>query len=357
MNCPKLLVSVPPKVTTPSKFVSVSLGDPLELDCLIEAFPKGESYWSKQQLEPRHKNHLVLLHHKGRQPKQLHFASTLEGGPIIENATQLFKSHSAYQKWFTPPRASTPAAKLLAGPYESLSWRPNTRRRRRQVSLEGGQRESTSRDAISREQKPTDILELGYISGPDGSTWAPALPPRVDPLGLEASPARRPARAPSPSDASDPNDEPAEPSSEIEHEDEPSLNFGPAFDQRKTVGDSSMVSGLGSLDSSEATLNRKKNDQVTTNNNHRSNDSEIKNYDTVRSQQMVTVKQQPVNQYTYKSRLTIAKMSADDYGEYICHSSNVLGSSETRVIVTCKCRSIPEPCRRETLLLNFKISF
>ena len=48
----------------------------------------------------------------------------------------------------------------------------------------------------------------------------------------------------------------------------------------------------------------------------------------------ISVKQTALNPYTYKLRLTIAKMQADDYGDYVCSASNSMGSSQAHTIVT-----------------------
>jgi hypothetical protein len=47
----------------------------------------------------------------------------------------------------------------------------------------------------------------------------------------------------------------------------------------------------------------------------------------------VTVKQTALNPYTYKLRISIAKMRPNDFGEYVCTSSNSMGTSSARVLV------------------------
>lgn len=42
--------TVAPKTSIHSRYIYVNLGDPLEIDCIIEAFPKANSYWSKKPL-------------------------------------------------------------------------------------------------------------------------------------------------------------------------------------------------------------------------------------------------------------------------------------------------------------------
>lgn len=67
----------------------------------------------------------------------------------------------------------------------------------------------------------------------------------------------------------------------------------------------------------------------------------------------VTVKQTPINPYTYRLRLTIGRVQPDDYGDYVCVSSNSMGNAETHVTVTSKVsldvlalRRRPHVCRR-----------
>lgn len=55
----------------------------------------------------------------------------------------------------------------------------------------------------------------------------------------------------------------------------------------------------------------------------------------------MSVKQTALNSFTYKLRLTVAQMQADDYGQYSCISTNPLGSSEAHVIVTSKYATSP----------------
>lgn len=55
----------------------------------------------------------------------------------------------------------------------------------------------------------------------------------------------------------------------------------------------------------------------------------------------VTVKQTAINAYTYKLKISIAKMRPADFGEYICLSSNSMGNSSARVLVKSKFRRIP----------------
>lgn len=50
----------------------------------------------------------------------------------------------------------------------------------------------------------------------------------------------------------------------------------------------------------------------------------------------VTVKQTATNSYTYKLRLTIDRVQAEDFGGYICISSNPLGTSQEYTFVTSK---------------------
>lgn len=50
----------------------------------------------------------------------------------------------------------------------------------------------------------------------------------------------------------------------------------------------------------------------------------------------VTVKQTAMNSYTYRLRLTIDRVQADDFGGYVCISSNALGSSQEYLSVTSK---------------------
>lgn len=49
------------------------------------------------------------------------------------------------------------------------------------------------------------------------------------------------------------------------------------------------------------------------------------------------VRQTVINSYTYKLKLTFTKMTPDDYGEYLCISSNPLGNSTTSFALLSKC--------------------
>lgn len=55
-----------------------------------------------------------------------------------------------------------------------------------------------------------------------------------------------------------------------------------------------------------------------------------------RQQTFVTVKQSAVNSYTYRLRLTVARVRPSDLGDYVCIASNSLGTSSARVQVRGK---------------------
>lgn len=71
----------------------------------------------------------------------------------------------------------------------------------------------------------------------------------------------------------------------------------------------------------------------------------IENYQSIaqsegsQSKNTISVKQTAINPYTYKLKLVISKMQAEDYGEYSCMASNSMGSSESMVVVTSKSAS------------------
>lgn len=48
------------------------------------------------------------------------------------------------------------------------------------------------------------------------------------------------------------------------------------------------------------------------------------------------VRQIVVNSYTYKLKLTFVKVTPEDYGEYMCISSNSLGNSTTNFVLQSK---------------------
>jgi hypothetical protein len=62
------------------------------------------------------------------------------------------------------------------------------------------------------------------------------------------------------------------------------------------------------------------------------------------------VRQTVVNSYTYKLKLTFTKVTPEDYGEYRCISSNLLGSSTTSFALL----SMLQPTLMD---LSFKIAF
>lgn len=57
------------------------------------------------------------------------------------------------------------------------------------------------------------------------------------------------------------------------------------------------------------------------------------------SKAYVTVRQTPLNTFTYRLRLSIARVQLEDYGEYTCISTNSMGTSESMIMVTSKFRS------------------
>lgn len=54
------------------------------------------------------------------------------------------------------------------------------------------------------------------------------------------------------------------------------------------------------------------------------------------SQAFVTVKQTALNSYTYKLRISNAKMRSSDFGEYVCIATNSMGTSSAKVLVKSK---------------------
>lgn len=63
----------------------------------------------------------------------------------------------------------------------------------------------------------------------------------------------------------------------------------------------------------------------------------------------LTVKQTPVNSYSYKLRVSIEKMQPEDYGKYSCVAKNLHGSAESQVIVTSEYSSSPSHHQHITL--------
>lgn len=49
-----------------------------------------------------------------------------------------------------------------------------------------------------------------------------------------------------------------------------------------------------------------------------------------------SVKQTAINFYTYKLKLNVARVQSEHFGEYICTSTNLMGRSESSVIVASK---------------------
>lgn len=181
-----IIKTVAPKVSVQNKYISVSLNEQLELDCLIEAFPKPNSYWSKQRYS----------------------GEPLGGG----------------QHW----SSSSSSSSLPNNDQNAISFRRN---------------------------KP--IYEQISSS----------------------------ARLQAVQHQDDTGQQPGEPPAEAMERAESSL---------------------------EMTSMNEKNGRY------------------------VSVKQIAVNSYTYKLKLTIARMHLADYGQYSCISSNSMGQSEAHVIITSK---------------------
>lgn len=134
--------------------------------------------------------------------------------------------------------------------------------------------------------------------------------------------------------------------------DNPSINYTPSsleYDDTKRRNQEYEHSGTNLQTNSMRFINQPQNKiQFRQVERHLANNRPVGN-DPTPSQQSeslayVTVKQTAVNSYTYRLKLTIARMRHDDYGEYSCISTNALGSSEAHVIVTGK--------QRHRLILN-----
>lgn len=223
---------VPPKTSISHEYISVSLGDELDIDCIIEAFPKANSYWSKKALS------LSSLQQNDR-------------GYWADGSRWLQISGASRAPSYRAKQILLPTEGTSAFIEQEIGNSNRTSPADSQIELEVAKRAtSSSDDSLTRKQGAPDMSVAGrrhlisslggnfrWSSG--GSTQAP-----VAAIGTEQTPASTSSKA------------------------------------------------------------------------------------------YVTVRQTPLNTFTYKLRLSIAQMQPDDYGEYICISTNSMGSSKSKVTVT-----------------------
>lgn len=261
-------------MSTQNKFVSISLGEQLDLDCSIESFPRAKSYWSKQAPPAT-----LAMAATNKHPLR----SSLPAGVALHHRSRLFM-----QSW--PPKLTSLGATnvssstILAPPRSSATANLS----QRYLDLTGRERRSLELDASGQANKNLDKHRTMTTTNDIEASYFAAQ----------------------------------RQNEQYHHHTNQLVNdvISASVNSGQEVGDNEVDD-----DALEA------NGDNASNGNQENNASSATN-----TKQTFTLKQTPINPYTYNSRLTIAQMRPNDFGEYICHANNVLGSSETRVIVTSK---------------------
>lgn len=242
---------VQPKTSTLSRYTQVDLGDQLELECLIEAFPKPNSYWSKAA-------HTSSKQALTRGELSQHRVASTSGAISFDQKTFpelnfMNRNTSSYTKFVGPVQQQSnhqsQASTILIHPHNRIQFR-------REID----DTDTRLEDRVGRMRKSLSPIEQN--SDIDDSRLGTQA---IQMIGRQYR---------------------------TQHEGQNNL------------------------------LNRLQDSA-----NVRSNES---------SDSYITVKQTAINPYTYKLKLTIAKMQLDDYGKYSCIATNSLGTHESSVIVTSK---------------------
>lgn len=234
-----------------NKYISVSLGDQLEVDCIIEAFPKANSYWSKKPSS----GPTSLEQRKGASPASRWYQLMMSNEADINRGALLL---------------------------------PATEVRRHKPSLN---RKDPSR------RLPTNSTSADGDGGSDDDVLAESTSAKKSDGGY-----REPSAVP------------------YSHRHN-RIQFRQTIEQQRRselADEGNLRKPIQSNGSSEP-INTGQAAVAGSNNINKA---------------YMTVKQTAINSFTYKLRLTVAQMQADDYGQYSCISTNPLGSSEAHVIVT-----------------------
>lgn len=254
----------------------MSLGEQLEIDCQIEAFPKANSYWSKkpqihrsdatrlwsqQQQQLTYDGDRRALFHK---PKQQQLHQMLQDDMVVDSSSGIMNS------------SSLPLA-LVDGENE-MSFIDGDLVVGQQAGLSDKQANNNNHQLMTAQfssNHPHNRIQLRQVRRLLHGRYRRQVGDDESTVTLDTSSYQRPAPIVEPLAGS--------------------------------AGAESTTSSPGQSSSTKA---------------------------------YVTVKQTAINAYTYNLRLTIARMQPDDYGEYSCISTNSMGISESHVIVTSKCAAL-----------------
>uniref|UniRef100_A0A6G1S8R6 Lachesin n=1 Tax=Aceria tosichella TaxID=561515 RepID=A0A6G1S8R6_9ACAR len=253
-----LYVKFVPKVSIPVRTISVNLGEQLDIDCLIEAFPKPTSYWSERQFIEPARPFQARLSNSGRGINQA-------------NGNELRLR-----------RFGSPSSPRWHQGHKFLMTRGDTGAG---TGILYGNRHASKLAA--------------KLSGSTGSIDS-------GPSSIDNRPRKRQADGGANSD--------------LDWEEENTADNEPYEQLEAHRPDATAPNGLSlsNSDNKEPKLGPKVDSLNTNTNNNKA---------------YVTVKQTALNPYTYKLRISIAKMRPSDLGEYVCTSSNSMGTSSARVLV------------------------
>jgi hypothetical protein len=274
---------VAPKVYIPAKSVSVSPGEQLEIDCLIEAFPKPTSYWSERQfIRPT-----ALA--RARPPLNGNAAAANQADELRLQPFGLPSSRWHQGNKFLMVRAPQPPpppqSAAASGGSSSHNKRPSSRPNNK----------LNAAHAIVSAQSMADHWQ----------TWRPK---------------RRQI------DSSDDSDGWTE---ETPDDNEHGEQMGTDRHEAPPSNSSSVITFDGASPNKQPTGSSQ--DEPTT------ASASIQPPDGL-NKAYVTVKQTAINPYTYKLKISIAKMRPIDFGEYVCIASNSMGTSSARVLVKSEYR-------------------
>lgn len=309
--------TVPPKVSVKSKYISVSLGEQLDIDCIVEAFPKPTNYWSRKPairsdtsvaaLSISHRNNNGFI----TEAASLPFGSTATTVPkrkqmaIYEQvtATQMDDNNGQFVTMETHPStvwSDTPANQSNGFASSSM---PNSERLTGSTGIDT---ENDNLDDTISEPSPMSLKQSArqYNIDYNFNDNFRRIRHNSYPPSTSETPISR-------------------------------HNFQRRLKLRQVVVpmminsdlDSSLLGASTSSTSNGAFASETGATNGNINNSNNSNNL---------TSAYVTVKQTALNAYTYKLRLSIARVQPDDFGGYVCISSNSLGTSQEYTFVTRK---------------------
>lgn len=318
---------VPPKVSVKSKYISVSLGEQLDIDCLVEAFPKPTNYWSRKpaiktdtsvavaaaaalSMSTRNNNGFINNDHDDESLTLSHrSAATMpkrKQMAIYEQVTAAQMDDNNGQLITMPTRASTPETTHLLR--NVATFAKSSMPSRDGLVVEHSEDNASAADDNNNNDSDKDKTNNSLYQRQSVREY------NIDNnFNDNFRRIRHNSYTPSNSE-----------SSTSRH------NFQQRLKLRQVVMPMMINSDLdsGLLEAPTTTTTVTALSATETGASNGSNENLTSAY--------VTVKQTAVNAYTYKLRLSIARVQPDDFGGYVCISSNSLGASQEYTFVTRK---------------------